>query len=158
MITSANKRKVDSSAVLRRVLVPLMKKNGFRKRGFNWSRRREAVVQVFDVQRSRWSDAYYFNFGVYDLQLGKASRPPIYECHVQLRSTSLKLPRGCSDAALDFTKRVTEREGQLRRIAQLGIAWLDQVSAKEGMGEYLRSPISKNNWVAPEVRRLYGVD
>jgi len=59
------------------------------------------------------------------------------------------------DDALDFNERVDTREQQLLRIAQLGIAWLDQVSTSTGMRRFLRSAVSKQNWVRSELRSLY---
>ena len=150
-----SKSKSNSRETLLRVLAPLLKECGFRKQRFRWCRPREAVIQIFDVQRSAWSDYYYINLGIYDSRLGKATCPPIYECHAQLLTTALELPRSCTDDALDFAKRVNARERQILRIAQIGIAWLDQVSTLTGMRRYLRSRVSKHHWVTSDLRELY---
>ncbi len=148
-------RKKESRNVLLGVLVPALKRYGFRKRRFCWYRAREHVIQVFDVQSSAWSDSYYINLGIFDARLGASSWPPIYECHAQLRTTDLELPRGCRDEALDFTAVVARREKQLLQTADLGVRWLEQVSTSKGMREYLRSQVSRQHLVMPELRKLY---
>jgi hypothetical protein len=150
-----SERKAESRKALLGVLVPLLKRYGFRKRRFRWYRAKEHVIQVFDVQKSAWSDSYYFNLGVYDLRLGKASWPPIYECHAQLRTTDLQLPPGCRDEALDFTEPVACRDKQVLQTADIGVRWLEQVSTSRGMREYLRSQVSRQHLVMPELRKLY---
>lgn len=135
--------------------MPALKRYGFKKRRFRWFRSRDQVIQLFDVQKSAWSDSYYINLGIYDVRLGAAVCPPIYECHAQLRTTDLELPPGCRDEALDFEVPVAHRERQLIQKADLGVRWLEQVSTRKGMREYLRSRTSKRHLVMPELRRLY---
>lgn len=148
-------RKTESQKVLLGVLVPVLKRYGFRKRRFRWYRAEGHVIQVFDLQKSAWSDSYYINLGIFDRRLGAASWPPIYECHAQLRTTDLELPSGSRDEALDFTARVARREKQLLQTADTGVRWLEQVSTSKGMREYLRSQASRQHLVMPELRKHY---
>jgi hypothetical protein len=145
----------ESRKVLLAVLVPVLKRYGFRKRRFRWYRLEGHVIQLFDVQKSAWSDSYYINLGIYDRRLGAAATPPIYDCHAQLRTTDLELPQGCRDEALDFTARVARREKQLLQTAEVAVRWLEQVSTFEGMREYLRSQVSTQHMTMPGLRRLY---
>ena len=49
-------------------LVPMFKRHGFRKTGFNFSRRRGTVEHHFNIQLSQWNQAsrghFYLNAGV----------------------------------------------------------------------------------------------
>jgi hypothetical protein len=143
---TASKLRTPSRVLLLEVLVPLLKRHGFRKRRFRWYRSCQHVIQLVDIQKSFWGDDhYYVNLGIYD-------------CHAQLRTTSLVLPPGCSDDAFEFEKRIPRksRKMQIEQIVErCGLVWLNQVASDKGMREYLRSRVSRSEVVLPELRNLH---
>jgi hypothetical protein len=81
--------------ILRKV-APFMKEHDFRKQRYVWWRANEDVIDVIDIQKSRWNDAsgasFTVNLGLYWPTIQKAiSResqskvPRIYECTVSTR-------------------------------------------------------------------------
>lgn len=68
---------------------PLLKEAGFKKNGLTWRLSTDQGTAVFNIQRSSWSTAYYFNFGFHIGSLEKKTLPKESDCHVRGRIENL---------------------------------------------------------------------
>jgi hypothetical protein len=66
-------------------LAPLLKAEGFKKKGSTWHRLTSDGVHVVNIQGSQWGPEYYLNVGFYLAALGGDETPTEYRCHVRNR-------------------------------------------------------------------------
>jgi hypothetical protein len=62
---------------------------------------------VINLQKSRWGDTYYLNYGIWLSVLGRAANPKAHECHLTKRLSGTKL-----NAALDLETELSDAERQ----------------------------------------------
>ncbi len=92
---------------------------GFARRRTSWYWQTDDVIQVVNLQKSRWGNQYYLNFGVWLLPLGKSKAPLESKCHIRWRIDELPRARRTAEL-LDLERPLpdAERSAKLRRIMQ----------------------------------------
>jgi hypothetical protein len=60
----------------------LLKPLGFHRRGSNWYRSLNEVVQVANLQRSKWGPQFYVNVGILIRQIEDIASPRHSQCHL----------------------------------------------------------------------------
>jgi hypothetical protein len=130
-------------AAIARVLKPL----GYRKRGATWHLDREDVISVVNLQKSQWGDDLYLNLGIYLKRGGEELRPAEARCHVRCRLTSL--------AACEMP-RDPETLGSL--VKKVAVPWLDRLSTREGLVQFLRSEESRACFVEARAAKILGAE
>lgn len=89
------------SNIIKDIISPLFKDLGFRKKGNNFYRQINDIIQIFTVQQSQWNTindkSFTFNIGIYNEDVyiecfdrGLPKIPNIYDCVVSLRISCLK--------------------------------------------------------------------
>lgn len=81
---------------LETLLAALLRPVGFRREGRNWRQDLPDVIQIVNLQRSRWSDRFYLNIGVFVKvvqndpgRVRNKAKPNIVECHYRIRLEDL---------------------------------------------------------------------
>lgn len=111
-------------------LAPIMRANGYRKRGLTWHKQQMDTILVFHGEKSRWgNDQYFFECGIYLRSLGDDLTPIYYLCHIRANLENLVPDKYECRQICDFeygTFTVSER---LDRIAEYAstvvVPWLD---------------------------------
>ena len=77
---------------LEKLLTSLLRPVGFRREGRNWRLDLPDVIQVVNLQRSRWSDSFYLNIGIFVRavqnepgRVRNEAKPSIVDCHFRIR-------------------------------------------------------------------------
>jgi hypothetical protein len=109
---------------------------GFRKRFLTWRRFKADSVLVVNLQRSRWSESYFVNLGVYYFALGSEKEPPPHRCHYQDRLCSIHPDRSALLGALGFEGQPHSAESTIgivsRALLDTAIPWLENRSSLQG--------------------------
>jgi hypothetical protein len=128
----------DEKKHLESLLKPLLKEQGFTKRGGTWWRSYNGFTQVVNIQGSQWSKKFYLNLGLYIESLGDKERPTEADCHIRNRLEHLCGPEtGILDLLnySDFPPEEQPRERLIELLRTRGLPWLnkcsDQTVAKE---------------------------
>lgn len=79
----------QSSDPARQAIEDVLGPAGFRRKGNSWYLRSSEVVELLNLQKSRWGPTYYLNFAVWLLALGNEVFPNEEKCHVRLRADSI---------------------------------------------------------------------
>jgi hypothetical protein len=81
---------------LEKLLTSLLRPVAFRREGRNWRLDLSDVIQVVNLQRSRWSDSFYLNIGIFVRavqnepgRVRSEAKPNIVECHFRIRLEDL---------------------------------------------------------------------
>jgi hypothetical protein len=92
-------------------IAPVLRAEGFRKKGRSWHRATDDVIQVINLQGSQWStEEFYCNLALYIKALGDLETPPEYTCHIRRRVDTDDLGAMISSALDWFAGRATESE------------------------------------------------
>ena len=81
---------------LEKLLTSLLRPVGFHREGRNWRFDLPDVIQVVNLQRSRWSNSFYLNIGIFVRgvqnepgRVRSEAKPNIVECHFRIRLEDL---------------------------------------------------------------------
>jgi hypothetical protein len=75
---------------LEKEMSTLMKSNGYKKKGTTWYKETNEVISVLNLQKSKWGEQVYINFGAFVKQLQDGMQfPKEYQCHVRFRLEDL---------------------------------------------------------------------
>lgn len=135
----------DSKRQIAAAFAPVLKAAGYRKRRLTWYRDWPDTITVFDVQRSRWSDSYYLNLGVYLKALGDEPAPGEHRCHVRTRVGRLvpEAERLPLLAALDFDTATTDPDGRMptlvAAVSAVALPWLERYAAVSELRDLVRT-------------------
>ncbi|MBR9778018.1 MAG: DUF4304 domain-containing protein [Cytophagales bacterium] len=105
--------KTEFDSIIKEVIAPIFKANGFKKNGNNFYRDLGEVGQAFNVQQSQWNSkddkTFVFNLGLLDKELQNEiyqrelpKFPKEYDCEIRLRHGQL-MNKG--DVWYDLNKR-----------------------------------------------------
>lgn len=105
--------KSEFDSIIKEVITPYFKANGFKKNGNNFYRDLEEVGQAFNVQQSQWNSkddkTFVFNLGLLDKEIQNKiyqrelpKFPKEYNCEIRLRQGQL-MKKG--DVWYDLNKR-----------------------------------------------------
>src|SRR4051812_38315874 len=95
--------------VIQQALNDALLPGGFKRSGDNWTRSLDDTVQIVNLQRSKWSEAYYINLAVWVKGLGN---PPAalkeHKCHIRQRLGGAQLEKALqADESMDDKKRAS---------------------------------------------------
>jgi hypothetical protein len=112
------------------VLAPIMKANGYRKRGLTWHKQQTDTILVFHGEKSRWgADDYSFECGIYLRSLGDDLTPLHYRCHIRANLENLVSDKYECRQICDFEYgafTVAERLDRLKDyVSTIALPWLD---------------------------------
>ena len=128
-------------------IAALLKPLGFRRKGRTWWRSNSFAVQVVNLQRG-WGDSLHVNLGILIRELDESELPRENHCHVRARLERVCLRR--SFAPVQSLSATAPASGKaLEALAVHGIAWLEALSYKEGLCQYVLS-YGPNHWVCPQ--------
>jgi hypothetical protein len=133
---------------------PMLKQNGFVRRGLHWYRHEHESVLVVDVQPARSAPGPYINLGVYYFKYGDRQDPKIVDCHVDTRLTSVVPNPLRGDELLDVTNDISDdvRREELGNMFQLyAIPWFEGMLRLDTARAFLASN-PKVAHVAPVAR------
>ena len=108
---------INTAKDIEALLSTLLKPAGFRKKGRNWRLETPETVIVVNLQRSRWSDTYYLNFGILVRELKDFPDPKDYQCHARIRLPELMPDRLYGHALFDLTNPTFGPEEREKEIA-----------------------------------------
>ena len=67
---------------IQRSITELLKPSSFKREAGTWRRRLPEVIQVLNLQKSRWGNQYYVNSGVLIRASHEIARPKPHQCHL----------------------------------------------------------------------------
>lgn len=144
----------NPASQIARVLDPVLKDSGYRRRGLTWYRYGVDSVLLVNVQRARYTLGAYINLGVYYYKYGKMERPKDVDCHLTARLTAL-VPNPLREMELlDFAKDIpleTRRVEIKDMMRRYGVVWLDGMAEIDSARSVLASD-KKAVHVAPIAR------
>jgi hypothetical protein len=118
-------------------IAALLKPLGLRRKGRTWWRSNSFAVQVVNLQRG-WGDRLHVNLGILIRELDETELPQENHCHVRAR-----LERVCPEVFLEPVQSLIApapaSDKALEALAVHGIAWLEALSFKEGLCQYVCS-------------------
>jgi hypothetical protein len=121
----------NAASQIARVLAPVLKESGYRRRGLNWYRYGVDSVLLVNVQRARYTSGAYINLGVYYYKYGSMELPKDVDCHLTTRLTAL-VPNPLREMELlDFAKDIpleTRRAEIKDMMRSYGVSWLDAMA------------------------------
>jgi hypothetical protein len=128
---------------IERAVALVLKPKGYRKSARTWHKACPESVLVLNLQKSQWGDdTLYINLGVYVRDLGPELTPPEFSCHIRAR-----LERVCPPEWFEAVRSASSLEepsaALLEAIELFGLAWLDSLSVRPGVQEFLSSPLSR---------------
>ncbi len=128
-----------------------LKSARFAAKGQSWYLDGKDSIVVLNLQKSDFDDKYYVNFGVWLRLLGAVDLPPVNQCHIQTRLTSLfpadaeLIDRACRmDAAdADLTQFIELLRGSVVPFCDdcLQISFLRSLYER---GEFKKALVMKN--------------
>lgn len=144
---------------IRAALVPVLREAGFKVRSNTWHEQCQDTVLVVNLQKSQWGPQFYINLAVWVRQLGEASAPKEYQCHIRQRATSLPDKRAKNlERALDLDDEsfsMQEREaciGEFMR--ESAIPFLESLSTMKGIRSALDAQVLKGCFVNRQLKEL----
>jgi Domain of unknown function (DUF4304) len=140
-------------------MVPALREAGFKVRSNTWHKQCQDTILVVNLQKSQWGPQFYINLAVWVRQLGEASAPKEYQCHIRQRATSLPDRRAKDlERALDLDDEslsMQEREaciGEFMR--ESAIPFVESLSTMEGIRSALEAQVLKGCFVNRELKEL----
>ena len=70
---------------IRLALADTLGSAGFLRKGQNWFRQGDEVVEVLNLQKSQYGPQYYLDYGIWLRALGEEQQPREQHCHVRMR-------------------------------------------------------------------------
>jgi hypothetical protein len=121
----------------------MAKPRGYRKSARTWHKACPESILVLNLQKSQWGDPQlYINLGVYMRDLGPEVTPPEYRCHIRAR-----LERVCPPEYFSPVRSASSVDepsaALLEAIERFGLPWLESLSVRGGIQEFLSSPLSR---------------
>lgn len=112
------------------VLAPIMKANGYRKKGLSWHKQHPDTILVFHVGKSRWgANRHSLECGIYLRRLGDDLKPLHYYCHIRANLENLVPDKYEFRQICDFeygTFTVAERLDRITNyVSTIALPWLD---------------------------------
>ena len=125
----------------------------------NWFRSSDEVVQVVNLQKSRWGTQYYINYGIWFRSLGKTTRPREAQCHIRLRLSDVR-PRlkGKLERLLDLDPEVPDRRKALAKmLAKYLVPLADSCLTVKGIKKLLATGRLPEHHLTLDARRALGL-
>ncbi|HYO65616.1 MAG TPA: DUF4304 domain-containing protein [Archangium sp.] len=149
----------SSSNPIRAAMVPALREAGFKVRSNTWHKLCEDTILVVNLQKSQWGPQFYINLAVWVRQLGDASAPKEYQCHIRQRATSLPDKRAKHlERALDLEDESTgmqEREACINEFMRdSAIPFLESLSTMEGIRLALEAQHLKGCFTDRQLKEL----
>jgi hypothetical protein len=124
--------------VIQQAVTDALLPHGFERSGANWTRSLDDTVHVVNLQRSKWSEAYYINVAVWVKSLGN---PPAAlkenKCHIRQRLGGPQLEKALkADEAMDDRKRASI-VGQA--ISRRGLPFLESCSTLDSVNAAVKA-------------------
>ncbi len=135
------------------LVAPQLKAAGFTKKSRTWWRDAGETVQVLNLQKSSFGERLYVNLGVYIKPLGTEHRPPHNRCHLQARLERVATPSRAA-AVLRAESAQQPDSALVEAITLDGVAWLDRLSSKDGIRNYINSGGAKIGMVFGTVHQF----
>lgn len=107
----------------------ILTSDGFVFKKTSWYRTTKDFIQILNFQKSHFSNKFYLNLGIDEIQEGKPSYKPEYQFPVRIRIDMLLYNRDLMQS-LDFEKEYIEttRQEELKTIVLSGINFLDSIN------------------------------
>ncbi len=133
-----------------------LRNRGFTKKGMVWCKSSDVTLFSFQLQKSRYADRYYVNFGLWFQELGRAAHRSPNQCHVYGRFGSRSV-----ESALDFATEQLQGDrerilGDFKEGALLPTA--AACSSVEGVVSLFQSSALRLSFVRPEARLILGLE
>lgn len=103
---------------LRLALADALGPAGFARKGNDWLRRSDDVIEVVNLQRSQWGNQYYLNYALWLRALGEVPVPKEHTCHVRWRAERVMARDAPLARLLDLESGADEPE-RLAALARL---------------------------------------
>ena len=87
---------------LTKTIAPMLKSEEFKKSKFTWRRNVSDGIQVFNIQGSQFSSAFYLNVGFYISDLGDKKTPSENKCHIRQRLKTNSTPTEIAENILNW--------------------------------------------------------
>jgi hypothetical protein len=133
-------------------VAPQLKVAGFKKKARTWWRDVGETIQVINLQKSAFGERLYVNLGAYVKALGADRQPPHHRCHIQVRLERIADPTRAAAVSMAASDRADNE--LIDAIVLDGVAWLDRLSSKGGIREYVASGGASRGMVLGTVRQL----
>lgn len=152
----------SASAIVKRILDPVLSPVGFIRKGSSYFRESEAAILVVNLQ-SGSDPGPYLNLGVYYLALGTHTRPDITECHLWTRLEALAPIRSQrTDLVMSRLSELVDpktdisdydRANELQQLVlTYALPWLNGVARFDTARSFLATQSSRPVYVAASVR------
>ncbi len=139
------------------ILGATLEADGFLRRGVNyWYRQGGDLVQVVNVQRSRWGEQHYVNVSFWLMRLGTAKWPREQDCHVRMRCDDVCRSGHRLQSALDAESKM--RVDVKRIVSRELLPFLRATTTSEGLAAKKRRALLKRVAVVVKAQRLLGVE
>jgi hypothetical protein len=124
-----------------KLLAPVMKVAGFRKKQRTWWRETAETVEVVNLQKSPYSEQMYVNLGVYIRSLGQETSPPEHRCHIRARMERV-VPDKYFECVRSLEASLEPGAEFMAEPVPLGLEWLASLSTAAGRGTFYASPVA----------------
>jgi len=142
---------------LESILKPVLKAEGFRKKGGTWWRSLGEFIQVINIQGSQFSKRFYINLGVYIKDIGEKEWPAECDCHVRVRLSSIA-DTDKVHKLINYEEHLEQgdREEIMNILKDKGIPWLEKCSSIEGAkAEYVLPNRVMTKWQREQLDEFF---
>jgi hypothetical protein len=136
----------------------MLRPAGFRKKVRNWRLETPETVAVVNLQRSRWGETYFLNFGILVKAIEVLTDPKHYQCHARIRLPELMPDRLRGHALFDLSDSTIDPAEREKEIADAIRAYGFPLLQRCGTVAGLRDAITERPLLAhaTALRRLVG--
>ncbi len=150
-----------SSDLLESALKLSLKSAGYRKKARVWHKTTNDVITVLDIQRSQWGgNVIYVNVGIALSDLCSSDRPPTYKCQITMREpdiTDVNVDWRIYDPLKDEVVVHAEVNKLAARIEKIVLPFLDGLSTRDGIKEFLGTDLSSRVGVSLSLKQALGL-
>lgn len=143
------------SLVLDRALTHVLAGTDFRRKQNTWRRYADEVVQVLNLQKSRFGQQYYLNFGVWLRVLEEAKEPKEEQCHIRIRADEVAREGAGLPRLLDLDTEVPDRERRICECVSADVLpFAEQCCSIEGLRDLYKAGAFKRAMLTAATRAL----
>lgn len=119
----------------------ILRPYGFRRKGRNWTRSLDRIIQRVYLMKSDWGDQYYFENLIIFPELDYLKGDRLYDIRIRLTELAGEDSNGFHEKAVlncEYEMQPSERQEELRRyVLKYGCPFIEKSSTIDGLRELM---------------------
>ncbi|WP_349855386.1 DUF4304 domain-containing protein [Bacteroides cellulosilyticus] len=129
------------------IVHPIMKANGFRRKGNSWYKTTAECIVVFNLQHSLYGKMFYVNLAALLRKGGELLFPKEYQCDIRMRFPIMEIEGYSTQMILDLESTIDEtlRPMLIENIIRSSMPILQKLESIDGIIELYEEKPELNN-------------